>query len=177
MSLCSRFSLESQEGNISYSIPDRHCGTVPLPYRVQSLTRSAAGAPAAARRWERVLAGKKHKCPLVLWARAAPWVYPGSCAGLQRSRCSNAPQHRTMAQSCIEPASGLGLEWLRGLEVGKASGWVRREQVFSSAVGESCVAPRGSAAFPRAALQEPQGLLCCSPHPGHPSVSFSCTQF
>lgn len=113
MSLGSCFSLESQEGNISHSIPDRHCGTVPLPYRVQSLTRSAAGAPAAARSWERVLAGTKHKCPLVLWARAAPWVYPGSCAGLQRSRCSNAPQHRTTAQSCIEPASGLGLELLR----------------------------------------------------------------
>lgn len=47
--------------------------------------------------------------------------------------------------------------------MGKASGWVRREQVFSSAAGESWVPPQGSAALPRAALQESQCFCAALP--------------
>lgn len=150
--------LRVVRGNISHSIPDQHCGTVPLQYQVHSLARSGVRAPVAAHSWERVLAGKEHECPLVPWGRAAPRIYLGSCAGLQRSRCSDTPWHRTTAQSCIEPASGLGLglpQWDgKGEWVGKKRTGIFfcRRRVLRAASGLCCLSPCSAVRAPSASV-------------------------
>lgn len=64
-----------------------------------------------ARSWKRLLAWTECECLQVPWA--APRICLCSCSTVRRSRCSNALWRRTTAQSCIEPASVLGLELLQ----------------------------------------------------------------
>lgn len=112
-------------------------------------------APMAARSWEGVLAGKGRECRLVQWARAAPQICLGSCAGLQRGRCSDAPRHSTTAQSCIETASGLGSglpQWDgKGKWVGKKRTVIffRCGRVPCTSSGCCCLSPSNTARAPR----------------------------
>lgn len=142
-------------GNLSCSISDQRCGTVPLQSRVQS---SAGSVPVAACRWERVLAGREHKCLLVPWASADPGSIR-AITGLERSRCSSVSGHRTTAQSCTEPAPGLGLGLLQLDGKGEGVGEERTGIFFCCRGGPRT--SQSSAASPRAVLREP-GLLAPS---------------
>lgn len=95
--------------------------------------------------------------------KGSAWTYQGSCTGLERSRCSSAPRQPNPALSQHQGWAWDCCSWM-----GKARGWVRREQVFSSAAGQACVPLGALLPFP---------VRCCeslerSPHPGPPSMGF-----